>query len=161
MRRLVCNTSPLQYLHQIELLDVLSALAEEVLVPRAVVRELEAGTALGVALPELSSRNWVCVRNPASELTLPLVTDLGAGEREVLALALETPDAVAVLDDGLARRAAESLQIPLTGTLGLLVDAKRAGIVSAVAPLLDRLRSLRFHLAPRTREAVLKLAGED
>jgi predicted nucleic acid-binding protein len=50
--------------------------------------------------------------------------------------------------------------IRLTGTLGVLLDAKRSGLVSAVAPLLDQLQNLRFRLAPNTRDAVLKLAGE-
>lgn len=160
MPELICDTSPLQYLHQIGLLNVLPSLVKEVLVPPAVVRELEAGKALGVGLPDLNSEKWIVVRGPASKAALHLVTDLGAGESEVLALALETPGALVAIDDGLARRIAESLRIPLTGTLGLLLDAKRAGLVPAVAPLLDQLKSLRFRLAPRTRAAVLRLAGE-
>ncbi len=89
MPELICNTSPLQYLHQIGLLNVLPSLVKEVLVPPAVVCELEAGKVLGVELPDLSSEKWVVVRGPASKAALPLVTDLGAGESEVLALALE------------------------------------------------------------------------
>jgi predicted nucleic acid-binding protein len=92
---------------------------------------------------------------------LPLATDLGPGETQVLMLALEVPEAVAVLDDALARQVAEALNLKLTGTLGLLIDAKRAGLVSAVGPLLDQLQALRFHLAMHTRIAVLKLAGEE
>jgi hypothetical protein len=46
------------------------------------------------------------------------------------------------------------------GTLGVLLDAQRKGLVPTVAPLLDKLDSLRFRLAPHTRAAVLKLAGE-
>jgi uncharacterized protein len=65
-----------------------------------------------------------------------------------------------ILDDGLARRFAETLNIRLTGTVGLLLDAKRAGLVPAVEPLLDQLQSLRFRLAPGTRKALLRLAGE-
>jgi predicted nucleic acid-binding protein len=70
------------------------------------------------------------------------------------------PETVVVLDDALARRVAQTLNLKLTGTLGLLVDAKRAGLISAVEPYLDRLQALRFRLAPHTRSAVLKLAGE-
>ncbi|MGZ8219183.1 DUF3368 domain-containing protein [Methylomagnum sp.] len=91
---------------------------------------------------------------------LPLITDLGAGESAVLALALESRDAVVILDDGLARRHAQRLGLRLTGTLGLLLDAKKAGYIDAVSPLLDGLQSLRFRLDPKTREAVLRRAGE-
>jgi predicted nucleic acid-binding protein len=76
-------------------------------------------------------------------------------------LALESHDAIVVLDDALARQTAEALDIRLTGTLGLLLDAKRAGLVAVVAPLLDKLQALRFRLAPHTRAAVLRLAGEE
>ena len=47
----------------------------------------------------------------------------------------------------------------LTGTLGVLLRAKQAGLVPAVAPLLDRLAALRFRLGRPTREEVLRLAG--
>jgi len=88
------------------------------------------------------------------------VADLGPGETEVLMLALESPDAIVVLDDGLARHMAEMLHLPLTGTLGLLLDAKRAGLIPAVGSVLAQLQALRFRLAPHTRAAVLAMAGE-
>jgi predicted nucleic acid-binding protein len=88
------------------------------------------------------------------------VNDLGPGETEVLALALESSSPVVVLDDGLARRAAKVLNVPLTGTLGLLLDAKTRGLVPAVLPLLDRLQELRFRVSTQTRESVLRSAGE-
>jgi hypothetical protein len=95
-----------------------------------------------------------------SAAVLPLVTDLGPGESHVLALALEMPGAVVIVDDFLARRTAEALHIPLTGTLGVLLAAKRAGLIGEIAPLLDNLQNLRFWVSPVTRTAVLKLAGE-
>jgi predicted nucleic acid-binding protein len=156
----ICNTSPIQYLHQLELLHILRALAGGVIVPPAVVDELAEGRALGVNLPDLTALDWVTVRRPVSELAVPLVTNLGPGETEVLMLALESRKAVVVLDDALARRVAETLGLRLTGTLGLLLDAKRAGLIPAVGPLLDQLQALRFRVAPHTRAAVLKLAGE-
>jgi predicted nucleic acid-binding protein len=76
-------------------------------------------------------------------------------------LALELPEAIVVLDDALARRVAETLNIRLTGTLGLLLDAKKAGLIPSVRPVLDQLQALRFRLAPHTRLAILRLAGEE
>lgn len=150
----------MQYLHQLGLLRLLPSLVERVTVPPAVVEELAVGRAMGINLPDLDALDWITIRRPVSAAALPMVTDLGPGETEVLALALESPDAVVILDDGLARQVAETLGIRLTGTLGILLDAKRSGLVSAVAPLLGQLQSLCFRLAPRTRAAVLKLAGE-
>jgi predicted nucleic acid-binding protein len=157
----ICDTSPIQYLHQLGLLQILPALAEGVVIPPAVMDEVATGRTLGVNLPDLEELDWVTVRHPVSAAASPLVTDLGPGETQVLMLALEAPEAVAVLDDALARQVAEALHLKLTGTLGLLIDAKRAGLISAVGPLLDQLQALRFHLAMHTRIAVLKLVGEE
>ena len=56
----------------------------------------------------------------------------------MLMLALELPDTVVVLDDALARRVAHTLNLKLTGTLGILIDAKRMGMISSVEPWRDR-----------------------
>lgn len=160
MPEVISNTSPLQYLHQLGVLDVLPKLVTTVTVPPAVQDELTAGRQLGLNLPDLNSLDWIIVRRPSSSAALPLVTDLGAGEREVLALALETPDSVCVLDDALARQIASALQLRITGTLGVLIDAKRAALIPAIRPQLDQLQNLGFRLAAQTRAAVLKMAGE-
>ena len=78
----------------------------------------------------------------------------------MLALALESRDCVALLDDAVARHVAQTLGLRLRGTLGLLIDAKRAGLLQAVAPVVDELQALGFRLDPRTRDAVLRMAGE-
>lgn len=157
---IICNTSPLQYLHQLGRLDLLQRLAGQLVVPTAVAVELAEGRQRGVDVPDPSTLPWITLREPRSQAVLPLIIDLGRGETAVLALALESQDAIVILDDGLARRHAERLSLRLIGTLGLLIDAKRAGYVDAVAPLLDALQSLRFRLDPATRLAVLRLAGE-
>jgi predicted nucleic acid-binding protein len=157
---LICNTSPIQYLYQLGLFHILRSLAGRVIVPPAVMAELAEGRALGMNLPDLTLFEWVTIRRPVSELAVPLVTNLGPGETEALMLALESGKDVVVLDDGLARRVAETLGLRLKGTLGLLLDAKRAGLIPALGPLLDQLNALRFRVAPYTRTAVLKLAGE-
>ena len=160
MPEIICNTSPLQYLHQVGRLDLLPRLFSEVVVPTAVSAELAQGRRLGVDVPQLEVLPWVEMREPRSEVVLSLITDLGAGETATLALALERGDAVVILDDALARRHAQRLGVRFTGTLGLLLDAKRAGLIDAVTPVLDELQSLRFRLSAGTKEVIMQLAGE-
>lgn len=160
MLEVVCNTSPLQYLHQLGLLHLLPALAPKVIIPPAVVEELAAGRKAGIELPEVERLEWIEIRQPVSLAALPLVTDLGPGESQALALALEMPGTTVIVDDSLARRTAAALHIPLTGTLGVLLAAKRRGLITEIAPILDHLQALRFRVSPVTRTAVLKLAGE-
>lgn len=104
--------------------------------------------------------NGFKVVGPVTAPELPSVTDLGPGEREVIALALERRGAVVVLDDRLARNVAQRLGLRMAGTLGLLLDAKKAGRIERLEPLVDGLDSLGFRLADHTRAAVLRLAGE-
>jgi len=156
-----CNTSPLQYLHQLGLLDILPKMVGRVVVPPAVIQELAAGRENGYAVPDVTNLAWVEVRVPTGLQDLELVTNLGAGEKEVLALALEARGGIVILDDGRARRLARSLGIPLSGTLRLLLDGKTAGLVDRIAPVLERrLEHLGFHLDRATYRAVLDFAGE-
>lgn len=160
MPEVVCDVSPLQYLHQAGLLHLLRLRYGTITIPPAVAKELRTGILRGVDLPAIEGLDWLRVRQPRDRAILPLVTDLGSGEREVLALGVETPDSLVILDDGLARRYARLLNLRFTGTLGVLLKAKQEGQLPAVGPVLDRLDELRFRLDPATRQAVLKLAGE-
>ena len=160
MREVISNTSPLQYLYQLDLLDLLPALYGEVLVPAGVVSEIAAGCSRGVSLPHLEALPWLHVCEVGTPALLSLIPDLGAGEREVLALALEKPGALVILDDSQARRLAERLELGLTGTLGLLLKAKQIGRIDRVRPYISRLESLNFRLDDLTRLNILKLAGE-
>ena len=161
MPEVISNTSPLQYLHQLGLLDILPQLVGRVTIPQAVVDELEAGRTLGHDLPDVTSLGWIDVRVPVSSQHV-VSPDLGRGETDVLRLAFElsADEVVVILDDARARAAAGRLGLKLTGTLGVLLDAKRAGLIAAVAPYLDRLDALGFRVAKGTRLAVLRLAGE-
>lgn len=78
-----------------------------------------------------------------------------------MGLAKSRPDTLAVLDDALARRHASLLGVSFTGTLGILLKAKAAGLLDSAGPVVDELTQLGFRLDPKTREAVLRLAEEE
>jgi uncharacterized protein len=156
----VCDTSPLQYLHQLRHLDLLRSLATAVFVPPAVADEISRGIALGVDLPDLTSLHWMRPCKPNASGTQQWPGKLGLGELEVLQLAIEMPGSLVLMDDRLARRSAASLNLPLKGTIGLLIDAKRAGLLSEIRPLLDRLDLLGFRLTASSRATAVRLAGE-
>jgi hypothetical protein len=160
----ICNTSPLQYLHQLGLLHLLPALLGRIVVPLAVANELAVGQASGIDVPDMRTLDRIEIRSPAHPPASPLSHDLGPGESAVLAIvlaiALEVTDPLVILDDLLARQEATALNLPVRGTLGVLLDAKRQGIIPAVAPILDQLDTLRFRVSALTRKAVLDQAGE-
>ena len=73
MPEVISNTSPLQYLYQLDLLSVLQTLAARIIVPPVVVQEPAVGRAQGVRLPDLTVLEWVTVRQPISAPALPLI----------------------------------------------------------------------------------------
>lgn len=161
MRDVICNTSPLQYLHQADLLHLLPSLFDSVTVPPAVVSELNMGRRQGVFLPEVADLPWLTVRPVRDRGLLPLVTGLGIGEKEVLALGLEAPHHLLLLDDRDARRHAVAAGLEITGTLGLLLLAKERGVLNSVHTAVERLQALRFRLGPSIHRKVLALANEE
>jgi hypothetical protein len=160
MPEVIANTSPLQYLFQTRLLELLPTLYGRIIVPRAVVNELKRGQSLGCALPVVNELSRATIKTPKFPILMPLATGLGAGESEVLALANETPGALAILDDKRARQHARVLGIAYTGTLGILLKAKQSETLNALGPVLEQLETLGFHFHPKTRDAILRLGGE-
>ncbi len=65
-----------------------------------------------------------------------------------------------VIDEKPARRLATGLRLPVVGTLGLLLAAKRRHLISAVRPVTDALLKNAFHISPVLLESVLQDAGE-
>lgn len=156
----ISNTSPLFYLHRLRQLDLLQKLYTRLLVPEAVVDELQAGRDQGEDVPEVTNYDWIEVRAVRMPAVVTLITDLGAGEAQVLALALEVPGSLVLLDDRVARAVANMRHIRMTGTAGVLLKAKQEGHIPAVAPLLERLLQLDFRLSNAVQASILKLAQE-
>jgi predicted nucleic acid-binding protein len=156
----IINTSPLLYLYQVNCLELLQQLYSTITVPPAVLQELETGKLQGVDVPEVNSIEWIQIRPVASATIIPAVIDLGQGEAEVIALGLENPSSLLVFDDSLARRIADLYGLKYTGTLGVLVKAKQSGYLSAVAPIINMLRSKGMWLTDKIISDVLRLSGE-
>lgn len=156
----ISNTSPLFYLYQLGYLNLLRKLYERIVVPEAVVAELEAGRDQGEDVPDVTDYDWIEVRSIHVPKLVSLITDLGAGESQVLALALEEPDCLVILDDYLAREVASLQSLRITGTAGVILKAKREGYLPAVATLLDKLIQLDFRLSEAVKARILKLAQE-
>lgn len=151
MSGVVSDTSPLIALHQIGQLSLLRTIFGTVLVPPAVVRE-------GVGLERPS---WI-VERPLTRPLAPAVlrAGLGQGESEAISLALELHADRVILDELPARGLAQRLNIPLIGTLGILLAAKRRGLIPAIREHIDILRRGGFRVANDLYENVLRSAGE-
>lgn len=158
--RLVVNTSPLIHLTEAKLLYLLREAAPVVWVPEPVAREIRAYGEHDPTACALTTQSWLEVKPVAALPSEILAWNLGAGESAVLALALAFPGSTAVVDDLVGRRCAEALNLPLRGTVGLVLAAKQAGRVAAARPILERLRDHGMYLSDVVVEKALRWVGE-
>ena len=157
---IVSNTSPLYYLHQLGCLSVLHDLFGSVHTTPQVVAELQAGRRQGLEIPKISEIEWMVIRDIAVPLFVELIPDLGRGEASVVALAIENPGSSVIIDDRLGREVAKAQQIPVTGTLGVLLLAKQSGVLQTINPLISQLRQCGFYCSKPVESEILRLANE-
>lgn len=153
--KVVVNATPLISLALLGRLSLLKQMFEEVIVPLAVHEEV---VVHGVGRPgseALAAADWLTVIPiDASMANEPLLLGLDAGELEVLLLARQiTPDWV-IVDERLARSVAFALGLPVKGTLGILLAAVLAGLLSKEQALADlnELMERGIRIAPRWRK---------
>ncbi|MBI4699944.1 MAG: DUF3368 domain-containing protein [Deltaproteobacteria bacterium] len=159
-RRWLLNASPIIALGRIGALPLLPGLATEMVVPEAVRREVEAPGARDPAFVDLQSIERLRIVRVARIPEPVAGWALGAGESEVIAWAIEHPAFEVVLDDLAARNCAQALRLPVRGTLGILVLARRSGLVPALRPLVEALVGAGFRAHPDVLRRALALAGE-
>lgn len=157
----IVNASPLILLGKINRLDLLEKLCPSFIIPYLVSLEILNGPDLDPAKIWIQN-DHVSTRVVPNE-TIPeeiLAWDLGAGETAVLSLASSRAGTVCVIDDLAARNCAEVFQLPVIGTLGILIKAKAAGIIPRLQPEINQLLSAGSMLSPLIIQTALTLAGE-
>jgi len=158
---LVCDTTVLLYLDRIGQLRLLQTLFEPVCVPEPVRLELAMGRLLRPDTVNPSQLDWITpVSVDQGELDALPPNRLGRGERAVIAYARSQKGYWAGLDDHQARTLAERLELKVVGVIGVLIRAKRAGLIPAVGPYLDALQTAGFRLVSELYQEALRLAGE-
>ncbi len=153
--RAVSNTTTLIAFLGLGRLSVLKELLGKVAIPRAVHDELHQKM-----VPPLEEWAEVIeIRDRRAYGTYRRV--LGPGESEALCLCQQIDADVILLDDRRARLVARQLSLKAVGTLGILLLAKKRGLIPSVRPEIERLeQEVRFRIAPHLREEVLRTAGE-
>jgi predicted nucleic acid-binding protein len=154
----VVNATPIISLALINQLPLLQALYGEVHIPPAVRTEVLAGGARASGVAELQTSAWIRTTPLADPRRADLLSDLDRGEAEVIALAQELNASLVIIDERLARLVTRRLNIPLTGTIGVLLRAKTNGLLPAIAPLLRTLQQSGIRLGPELVAEAIRLA---
>jgi len=149
----ISNTTPLNYLILIGLVDVLPVLYVEISIPEAVFAELQRDKTPQPVREWIVNRpEWLFVKQVQTEdLSLER---LHAGEREAILLAKQIKADALIIDERDGRRAAQRLGIRVIGTMRVLADAAEAGLCN-LEDALDRLQQTSFRLSSRLKKAIL------
>ncbi|QJB45472.1 DUF3368 domain-containing protein [Dolichospermum flos-aquae] len=160
INRIIINSSPLIVLFKSQKSELLPQLFTEILVPEGVFEEVTQGRAEDMASRQLSTVPWikrVIIDSMAPEVA---AWDLGKGESQVLSLALKHSDYAAIVDDRAARRCGQSLNIITMGTGGLLILAKKRGLISSISPGIEALLNAGLWLSDNMIKILKQQAGE-
>lgn len=108
-----------------------------------------------------SVETWIHVTTVTNQQQLQVLhTLVDLGEASTIALALEYPNSVMILDDQKARKLAAHLHLKFTGLLGILVKAKQLGFIQSVGEILQQLKAVNFRVAPAMEIEIMRLAEE-
>jgi predicted nucleic acid-binding protein len=166
MAAVISDASPLVHLAAIKRFDLLRLLYSVVFIPKAVWTEVVVaglGRPGSTELDQAITSGWMQIKEAGrANLARSELVTLDQGEAEALALALDLQAEVILLDEVRGRAVARTLGLRAVGTLGVLIEAKRRGLIASFRQELDRLtRDSQLQLSDEIKNLALKLARED
>jgi predicted nucleic acid-binding protein len=146
----IADASCLILLNKIEELDILKDNYQKVYITP------EIATEFNVAIPD-----WIeiiTVKNKTLQSLFENLLDLG--ESTALSLAFEIPDSIVILDDLKARKVARNLGLKITGTVGVIVNAKLEGTIPSAKIILEKILNTDFRINVKIINEAIRAAGE-
>ncbi|HSN98540.1 MAG TPA: DUF3368 domain-containing protein [Candidatus Nanopelagicales bacterium] len=157
----VSNTTPISNLIRIQRLPLLAQLFGQVVIPTQVAAELDRGEHVLGPWRQAPGASSIVVEAPLDGPFLrQLLVRLDDGEAAAIALATERRAPLLLMDELEGRRVAVYHGVKIAGTLAILLDAKRRGVVEQVRPLVDALERANFRISAALKAQVLADAGE-
>lgn len=151
---IVSDTSPICYLLLIDQIDILYYLYKNVIIPQTVANELRASESPSVVKSWIAKPpSWLKIQSVKSSKNVK-PEKLDPGEQEAILLAEQLKADLVILDDKAARRIAVERGLKITGLLGILKDAARAGLLD-LETTFEQLRDAGFWVAPSLLERLL------
>jgi predicted nucleic acid-binding protein len=160
--KVISNSSPLINFAAIGRFTLLRELYGTIIIPNAVYHEVVVAGRGQPGAAEVEQADWVVRETVSNPTIVAALHELGRGEAEAIALAVENPGSLLILDERRGRLAALQLGVHIIGTLGVLVVAKRKRLIPALAPEMDKLQTqVGFRVRADLRAKVLQEVGEE
>jgi predicted nucleic acid-binding protein len=158
----VINTSPAIHLNAVLPggLELLTRLVGDVIMPYEVMQELAAGIVMDDTVLHAQSTSGLIIRQSPVQLSSWLKTEIDLGEAAVIQTAVDEGIGTVILDDLKARRVARRLGLAVTGTLGILLQAKASGYLPSINAVIQELQQRGMWLDEKVIATALQAAGE-
>lgn len=149
-KTIISDTSCLIILSNIGELDLLNK------VYGTIITTSEIASEFGEKIP-----NWILIKDVVDKYRQQILElQIDKGESSAIALALETPNSVLILDDFKARKVAQHLGLLYTGTIGVIIKAKLNGIIPSIKPFLEKIKQTNFRISEEIEFLALMEAKE-
>jgi len=161
--KIISDSSPLMALSAIGRLHLLKEEFGGIIVPDAVWTEITVDGKLKKGTNDILRAEWIKIEQVKNQfLVKSLKKDIDYGESEAIALAVEMNADLILLDDKMARSVASNFELNILGTMGILVRARKKGLVQQLQPEIDNLLVLaNFRLSHELIKLALRKVGED
>lgn len=162
MLRVIVNSTPLLILGKIGKLEILHKMYQEIIIPQAVFHEVTKKNDIAGKAVQAACQDWIKVEAIKDMREYAMYrAKLHAGEVEVMIIAQQSPKAdLIILDDMAARKTAEFLGLPLSGTIGVLIKAKQKGIIPEVMPIIEEMEKSGFFISIKVKSMIANKTGE-
>lgn len=161
---IVSNTTPIITLIKANKLEILKHLFNEVYISTGVYDEIVANKVFKNEVAVLEDCDFINIKKVKNEFAVKLLQKnmgLDLGESEAIVLCDELNGDILIIDERKGRAVAKSMDINLTGTLGLLVKAKERGLIDQVKPILDLLIESNIRISTKLYEDILEKVNEN
>ena len=139
--RAVSNSSPIMNLAAIGRLGLIKLKFGNVVIPDAVWCEVVIDGKGKRGAEDVENSDWITIQSVRDKaLVKALEKDLDIGESEAITLAVENNADVLLLDDKSARLIAANLGLNIIGIIGILIWAKKEGVIEQLSKELENLR---------------------
>ena len=159
MFKVVSNTTPIISLLKLERLDLLKDLFGQIYIPLAVLNEVNAGKDKNY-FKDLSKIDWIVILEIKDKASVGTFQNLDAGEAEAIVLATEICAGLIILDEKLGRSQAKKSSLNVIGTIGILLKAKKMGLIANIEPLLEELTIKNVWISDDLKNEILSICGE-
>jgi len=158
----VSDATPIITLAKIDRLDILGRFYHEVLLPNAVFDEVCRNPAFAAEAAAIQKCEFMRLKTVSrtQSVKILMASGLDLGESEAIVLADTLADALLLIDERKGRQIARNMGIRITGTLGILLQAKKLGLIKNIKPLLDRLITENIRISESLYSSILEQAGE-